>query len=198
MQQGCLHDGINHRHEADVVLRLQTHDIQRAISCGTCLSHVALINDRNRSRRKKPFGLQLFAAQADHHDFPAKVRVQCDVAQGANRDDGIWRINRNAAAVAVLQPHHVVHIFKTRQQLIFDAFDRKRHHARHALHGRGDGQNVPATHRAIGIAIALKGIALQRGQRVWPYGGDGQVVKAACVGHIQQALMHPATGRDVF
>ena len=69
--------------------------------------------DREAARRQQPLGLQLLAAQADHHHLAAEVRVQADVAQRADRDHRVGRVDRHAAAVAVLQPHHVVDVRDT-------------------------------------------------------------------------------------
>jgi len=113
------------------------------------------------ARGQQPLGLQLLAAQADHHHLAAEVGVAADVAQGANRDDGVGRVDGHTAAVAVLQAHHVVHVGKARQQLGLDALHGKVHHTGHALHRGGDGQDVARAHRAIGVAKALKGVARQ-------------------------------------
>ena len=55
-----------------------------------------------RARRQQALGLQLLAAQAHHHHLVAEVRVQRDVAQGADRDLRVRRVDRDAAAVGVL------------------------------------------------------------------------------------------------
>ena len=142
-----------------------------------CLT--ALVVDGNRTWGHEPIGLQFFAAQAHHHHFTAKVGVQADVAQGTNGNLGAIGINRDAAAVGVLQAHHIVHIRKFGQQLRFDALHRKRHHTRHALHRGGDGQDVARADRTIGIAVTLKGVALQWWQGFGLDGSHGQVVELA-------------------
>ena len=62
----------------------------------------------------------------------------------------------------MLQADHVIHIGVARQQLLFDALDRKVHHSGHALHGGGDRQNVAGADRAIRVAVALEGVARER------------------------------------
>ena len=83
---------------------------------------------------------------------------------------------------------------KARQQFGFDAPHRKLCHAGHALHGLGDGQNIARAHRAVGVAVALKGVTLQRrhGRRL--DGGHGQVHQLAGRRHVEQLFMHPAAG----
>ena len=172
-------------------LVLQTHHIERS-------GFAPGVRDRDAARGHQAFGLQLFAAQADHHHLAPEVGVQADVAQGADRDLGALGVDGHAAAVAVLDPHHVVHVGKQRQQLVFDARDRKFDHARDTLHRGGDGQDVAGAHRAIGIAKAFECVALQRGQRRGFDGGHGQVVQLTSTGHVQQTFVHPAACGNVL
>ena len=76
---------------------LQADHIQRGV---TTLAH---IDQRDAARRQQALGLQLFTAQADHHDFAAEVRVQTDVAQRAYGHDGVRCVNRDAAAVGMFE-----------------------------------------------------------------------------------------------
>ena len=180
-----MHDVVDHGHEADVLIVLQAHQVG-------ALRLVTAIVDREATGWQEARGLQLLATQADHHDLAAKIRVQADVAQRADRDLGAWRVNRHTTAVTVLQTHHAVHIRVKRQQLAFNAFHRNLDHTRHALHRGRDGQQVARADRAIGIHIAFKGMALERCPgRCW-LGGHGQTLQLACSRNVEQALMHPA------
>ena len=170
---------------------LQTHHIERS-------GLAPRVRDRDAARGHQAFRLQLFAAQADHHHLAPKVGIQADVAQGADRDVGPLGVDGHAAAVAVLQPHHVVHIGVLRQQFVFDARDCKLDHARNTLHRGGDGQDVAGAHRAVGVAKAFKGVALQRGQRRGFDRGHGQVLQRAGTGHVEQTLVHPAARGNVL
>jgi hypothetical protein len=87
---------------------------------------------------------------------------------------------------------------KLGQQLGLDALHREVGDAGHALHGLRDGQDVARADRAVRVAEALEGVALQRRLRLALRGGDRQVVEAARVGHLEQPLVHPAAGRDVL
>ena len=133
MDFGARHDGINHHHETGVCRILQANHIQHGIGGGAC------VLDGETSRRHQAVGLQFFAAQAHHHHFTAEIRVEADVAQGANRNVGAFGINGHTAPVGVLQPHHIVHIGIVSQQLLLDALHRKVHHPGNTLHGGGDG-----------------------------------------------------------
>ena len=171
-------------------LVLQAHHIQP-------LGAAAFIHHGDGARRQQTLGLQLFAAQAHHHHLAAKVGVQAQVAQGADGDDGVGRVNRHTAAVAMFQRHHVVHVGVTGQQFLLDELHGKFGHAGHALHGLGNGQDVAGAHRAIGVAVALKGVALQRRHGLATCGGHGQGVQLAGLEHGQQPLVHPAACRNV-
>ena len=145
-------DAVNHRHEPDVLLILQTDHIRS----------LALIADRNGFRGEQALRLQLLAAQAEHHHLAAEVRVAGQVAHGSDRDDRVGRVDGHAAAVAVRQAHHTVHVRVLRQQVLLDAFDREFEHARHALHRGGDGQQVARADAAVGVAVAQEAEAVQR------------------------------------
>ena len=181
-----------------MVFRLQAHHIQHGIGIGAHIGDVALINNRKTARRQQALGLKFLAAQTDDHHLAAKVGVERDVAQGANRNDGIRGINRHATAVAVLQANDIVDIRETRQQLFLDALDGELDHARHALHGGGDGQDIAAAHRAVRVAKTFEGVALQRRQGWGFHGGDGQAVQAARGRHVEQPLVNPASGGNVL
>ena len=150
----------------------------------------------DRTGRQQSLGLQLLAAQAHHHHFAAEVRIQADVAQRADRNDRVGRVDRHAAAVAVLQGDHVVDVRELRQQFVADPLDRELDHAGDALHRGRDRQDVARADRAVRIAVALERVALQRGQRPGRRGGDRQAVERARFRHRQQALVHPAARRD--
>ena len=102
----ALHDVVDHGHEADMRIVLQTHVVERR----------AFGPQPDGARRDEAVGLQLFAAQAHHQQLAAEVRVLADVAQGALRNLGARRVDGDAAAVGVLQRHHVIHVGKQRQQ----------------------------------------------------------------------------------
>ena len=179
-------------------LVLQAHHVQRFLRVVTHVGHVALVDDGKRARRQQPFGLQFLAAQADDHHLAAEVGVEADVAQRADRHRRVRRLDGHAATVAVLQRDHVVDVGKTRQQFGLDALHGEVGDAGHALHGLRDGQDVARAHRAVGVAVALEGVALQRRQRRRLDGGQRQAFQAARVGHLQQPLVHPAAGGDVL
>ena len=73
----------------------------------------------------------------------------------------------------MLQADHVIDVRVLRQQLGLDALYREVHHAGHALHGSGDREDVARAHRAVGITVALEGVALKRRQGLRLDGGDG-------------------------
>jgi hypothetical protein len=84
---GC----VDHRHEADVRVVLQADHVQRL---GLGLPR----RGSEAARRQQPLGLQLLAAQADHHHLAAEVGVQADVAQRADGDGA------SGASMATPQP----------------------------------------------------------------------------------------------
>ena len=157
VRHGARHDGVKHGHEAHMLSILQAQHIQRALVYGI---------DCNAAGGKQAIGLQLLAAQANDHHLAAKVGVAADVVQGPDGDDGVRRVYGHAATIAVLEPHHAVHMGVARQQFVTDAFDGQRHYAGHALNRGGDSQQVAGAHRAVGIAVALKGVPSQCRQ-VW-------------------------------
>ena len=182
-----LDDAVDHRHEADMGLVLQADGVGAGL-------RVASVVDREGSRRQQSRGLQLLAAQADHQHLAAEVGVQRQVAHRADRDDRVGCVDRHAAAVAVLQRDHAVDVGVERQQFLADAPRRMVDHAGHALHRGGDRQQVARAHRAVGIAVALEGEALQRLDRRGPHGGHRQAFELARGRHPQAALVHPGAG----
>ena len=70
------HDRVDHRHEADVRLVLQADDVERRLLGRADVGDVALVDDREAAGRQQALGLQLLAAEADHHHLVAEVRVQ--------------------------------------------------------------------------------------------------------------------------
>ena len=85
---------------------------------------------------------------------------------------------------------------KARQQFGLDAPHGKLCHAGHALHGLGDGQDVARAHRAVGVAVALEGVTLQRRHGRGLEGGHRQVDELAGRRHVEQLFMHPAAGSN--
>ena len=189
MGSGLAQDAVYHRHEADVHVVLQADHVQRF--CARRRRALCVTN-HDGARRHQAFRLHFFAAQADHHHFAAKVRVQADVAHRANRDLCPRRIDRDAATIAVLQRHHVVHIGKQRQQLFLDLLHRMRHHAGHALHGAGDGQDIARADRAVGIAVAFKREGFLRWRCRHRAGAYGQCIQGRRDRHADDALVDPA------
>ena len=73
---GGRHDRVDHRHEADVRLVLQADDVEPGSSVVPTSATLRSSTIVKRARRQEPLGLQLLAAQADHHHLVAEVRVQ--------------------------------------------------------------------------------------------------------------------------
>ena len=216
----CAHDRVDHRHEADVTGVLQADDIELELGRLADVGDPALIDDRagppqaidapsgGRRRRRlggphreaagrqEPIRLQLLAPQAHDQQLAAEVRIQADVAQRADRDDRVRRVDRDAAAVAVLQADHIVDVRVLRQQLGLDPLDREIDHPGDALHRGRDRQDVARAHRAVGVAITLETEAGQRGLRGGLDGRDRQAVERTRLGQLQQALVDPAPGCD--
>ena len=146
------HQAVGHRAEADQAFILHAHDV-----AATGLAD-------------QPVGLQLLATQADHHQLAAEIRMAREVLQGADGDRRIPRIDGHAAAIGVVQRHHVIDIGVFREQIPLDAADDHIERAGDALHGDADAEDVLRANRPVGVAVALEGIALQlragRGGRV--------------------------------
>ena len=192
------HDRIDHRHEADMLRVLEAHDVERRLFGLADVRDVALVDDRNRSGRQQALRLQLFATEADDHHFAAEIGIEADVAQRADRDHRIGCIDRDAAAIRMLERDHVVDVRILRQQLGLDPLHREVGDAGHALHRLRDRQDVARADRAIGIAKALERVALERRLHRRFHGGDRQrVVELARGGHLEQPFMDPAAGPDV-
>ena len=77
----------------------------------------------------------------------------------------VGRVDGDAAAVGVLEADDVVDVRIARQQLGLDPLDRVLDDAGDALHGRRDGEDVARADRAVGVAEALEGVALERRRR---------------------------------
>ena len=191
MRAGTPDDVVDHAHEAHVRAVLQAHDVQ-PFGRGA----LALL-DGDAARRQQALGLQLFATQAHDHHLTTKVGVEADIAQRAYGHRCLGCVDGHAAAIGVFQPHHVVDVGVERQQFAADALHGDIDHTGHALHGGGDGQQIARAHRAIGVAVALEGVARQRGRLGRPHGRHGQALKAARLGHVEQALVDPGALRDV-
>ena len=74
------------------------------MNCRTAHPHDAAVGPF----RQQPLGNEFFAAEPDHHDLDAEIRIQREVLQGADRHDCQRRIDRDAAAVIVRQADDVV------------------------------------------------------------------------------------------
>ncbi|SPR99610.1 hypothetical protein CBM2634_B100003 [Cupriavidus taiwanensis] len=179
------HDRIDHRGEAHVLLVLQAYHVG-----------FARLLDRDGAGADQARRLQLLAAQADDHHLAAEVGVQRDIADGADRDACIGRVDGHATAIGVLQADHVIDVGVLRQQLFLDAAHRELHHALDALHRGGNAQDVARADRAVGIAVALEGIAIQRRQRRHAR-ADRQVLQPGGGRHADHALVDPAATREV-
>ena len=153
---------------------------------------ITFVHNRKTARWQQPVGLQLFAAQADHHHLAAKVGVAADVAQGADGNRCVGRVNGHTTPVGMLQAHHVVHVRVQRQQFGLDACHCQRHHTGNTLHRGGDGQNVACTHGAVHIDVAFEGVAFQRLKRCWFHRRQGQTGQDTGSRHVDQAFVHPA------
>ncbi|MDT4850837.1 hypothetical protein FQZ97_850020 [compost metagenome] len=97
----------------------------------------------------------------------------------------------------MLQAHHAVHVRVLRQQFAADALNREVENPRHALHGGGDGEQVARAQAAVGVAVALEGVAgqwRQLGRRV----GGGQAFKRTRRRHHQPLLVDPSSRRDGY
>ena len=91
MHFGLAQDRFHHRHEADMAVVLQADHVER-------LAGLRSSSNREAARRQQALGLQLLAAQADHHHLAAEVGVQADVAQRADRHTA------SGASMATPQP----------------------------------------------------------------------------------------------
>jgi hypothetical protein len=100
--------------------------------------------------------------------------------------------DRDAAAVAVLEPDHVVDVRVARQQLGPDPLDGVLHDALHALDGGGDREHVARPDRAVGVPVSLERVALERRLRRRPARRDRQPRELARGPHPQDVLVHPA------
>ena len=111
---------------------------------------------------KQAFRLQLLAAETDHHGAAAEIRIEADIAQRPDRNFGVRRIDGDAAAVSVFEPHHVIDVSIFRQQLGANARHRMLDNAGDTLHGCGDAEDVARSDRPVGIAVALERVAFER------------------------------------
>ena len=143
--------------------------------------------DGDRPRVEQARGLQLLAAQADHQRLAAEVRVAADVPQGADGDRGAGRVDGHAAAVGVRQGHHAVDVRVARQDLRPDAPHGVLHRRGDTLHGGRDAEQVARADGAVGIAVALEGVAFERRQGRGRGGGQGQLVQSRRGGQLEQS-----------
>lgn len=86
--------------------------------------------------------LQFFAAEANNHHFTAKVGVQRNIMDGANRHNGGRSVNRHPAAVQVIKPHHAIDIRVFGEQIALNDFHHIIHHARYAVYAGGDAEQI--------------------------------------------------------
>ncbi len=157
---GHLQNIGNHRLKADVFFILQADDAG-AVDWDTF--HIV-------SPFQQALRLEFFAAEANNHHFTAEVRVQCNIVDCTNRHDGGWGIDRHAAAVQVIEPHHAVDVWVFGQQIALNDFHYIIHHARHAVHAGGDSKQVFGADATVSIAVSFEGITLKRRQRLWHFG----------------------------
>lgn len=106
--------------------------------------------------------LQFFTAEANDHYLTAKVRVQRNIMNSSNGHDGGWSVNRHAATVQMIEPHHTVNIRVFGQQVAFNDFHYIVHHARHAVHAGGDAEQILGANATVSIAVTFEGITLER------------------------------------
>ena len=139
---------VDHRLEADMRGVLQGDQVVVVL--------VASASTLDGAGRQQPLRLQLLATEADHHGGAAEIRIEADVAQRADRDVGVRRIDGDAAAVDVLERDDVVDVRISRQQLGPDAPDGVFDDAGHALHRGRDRQQIARADRTVGIAKALE------------------------------------------
>ena len=151
---------------------LQTNHVEDRFGVVADVGHVAFVDQRYCPRRQQSFRLQLLTAQADHHHLAAKVRIEANVAQRADWNDGVGRVDGNTAAISVVQPDDVVDVGELRQQFCLDALHGEVSHAGHALHSLGDRQDVARADRAVQVLVALEGVALERWLRLGLDGGN--------------------------
>ena len=161
--------------------------------------HVALAQDGKIAggiAGEQARGLQFLAPQADHQRLSRQVGVQPDVLQGADGHGGAGRIDGHAAAVGVGDGDHAIHVGEARQDLGADALRGVLHGGRDALHRGGEAEDVLGAGAAIGVAVALEGVAVERRQRGRDGGGQGERVERRRGGHVEQFLAHPTAGGD--
>src|SRR3954451_10280270 len=93
-----------------------------------------------------------------------------DMPEGANGNFRAGRIESNAAAIGVSNGYHVVHIWESWQQFIFDAPHRILNRWSDALHRCCDAEDVLRPNGSISIAKTVEAIAIERRFRPWYFG----------------------------
>ena len=96
----------------------------------------------------------------------------------------------------MVERHHVVDIGIAGQQLPFDPVYHVVGDARHTLHAGGDAEDVARAHTAVGIAVALEGVALQRFPVSRLARCKRQSIQCRRLGHPQHRFVNPAPARD--
>ncbi len=180
---GRLHDRGHHLREAVVPVVLQAHEVLAAAGAFP-------------ARRKEPVGLQLLTAEADDQHFAAEVRVQREVAERADGDRCAGGVDRHPASVGVLERHHVVDTGVPRQQLPPDAFGGDLHRRGHALHGRGEGQDIARAHGAVGVGVALEGESFECWLGRGHGGGQRKLLQLRRRRDREQLLADPCAARE--
>ena len=98
---------------------------------------------------------ELLTAQCHQHKLPSEVRMQSDILQNSLGNVCILRIDRNTAAIGMIDRDHIVHIGIFRKKFPFDFLNCGIQHTCDTLHGRIDCKNIScAAITAIGIFIA--------------------------------------------
>ena len=135
---------------------------------------------------------QLFTAQGNHHELAAEIGMMADVAQGADGHLGLGGVDGHAAAIGVIDGHHVVHVGILGQKLPADAVDGHVQRAFHALHGGLDAQEIAGARRAaLGVAVSPPGFHRGLGQIGADIGAIGHIVQGRRGGQAQHVLVDP-------
>ena len=105
-------------------------------------------------------------------------------------------IDRHAAAVKVIQPHHAINVRVLWQQIALDEFHHIIHHACHTVNAGGNAEQILGSNAAVCVAIAFKGVTFQRWQRLRDAGRQRQGVQRWGFWQLNQRLINPAALRN--
>src|SRR6202022_2921412 len=111
--------------------------------------------------------------------------TQADIAQGADRNLGPWRIDGHPAAITMFKPHYIIDIRIVRQKLRLDTPHCVIHHASDTLNSCGYGQDVACAYRPVRIAIAPESVAFERGHGRGHRSSHREVVQRTCRRHLE-------------